>query len=157
MLGVIIGVLQTIGGAVGLFSFIGLRQTYEALAVGAVPFAITLSALSIIAGTLLMARHRLGVKLTLLVQAPQAFAVAGTYIIYSFSLGPSLLTTIQTSGCLVSLSCYKIATYSSLMGPSLVVQDGIGTIGFGLGVNFVAVTILCLSVWLLFKGWDRRA
>jgi hypothetical protein len=157
MLGVTIGVLQTIAGAVGLISFIGLRQTFEALAVGAVPFAIAFSALSMIAGTLLMARHRMGVKLTLLVQAPQAFAVAGTYIIYSFSLGPSLLTTLQTSGCLVSLSCYKIATYSSLIEPSLVVQDGIGTIGFGLGVNFVALAVLCLSVWLLFKDSDRPA
>jgi len=157
MLGMIIGALQTIVGAVGLFAFIVLRQTYEAIAAGAVPFAITFSLLSMIAGALLLARHRLGMTLTLLAQAPQAFAVAGTYIIFSFSLGPSLLTTIQTSGCLDSLTCYEIATYSSLTGPSLVVQDGTGTIGFGLGVNFVALTILCLSVWFLYKGWDRRA
>ena len=157
MLGVIIGALQTIGGAVGLVSFIGLKQTYEALVIGAVPFAIVFSAFSVIAGALLMVRHRIGVKLTLLVQAPQAFAVAGPSVIYSFSLGPSLLTTIQTNGCLVSLSCYKIATYSSLVEPSLVVQDGTGTIGFGLGVNFVALTVICLSVLLLFKGVDRRA
>jgi ATP-dependent Clp protease ATP-binding subunit ClpC len=163
---VIVGWSQIIGGVLACIGQFLPRMTTAGLRFDAPIHMLIVGVASIVAGALLLSRHRFGVKASLAIQLFQVFAISGRgHWVFSTGVVLRFLLTDAAVGIQAGVGGQFYASVQSI--PGMLNASGVffsGAFRFGLPFEsaewFVGINLLALyfarRLWRLMRGIEER-